>query len=59
MVHHRSHAAKIIVRRRSRRRPLQRSRFPRIVVHLPAVFDAPKEINYEWNLGETHYPGRP
>src|SRR5438552_6273878 len=42
---------KISVRRRRRRSPLQRSRFPWIVVHLLAVFDAPEEINDEWDLG--------
>src|SRR5262249_14263488 len=42
-----------------RRRPLQRGRFPRIVVHLFAVLDAPEEINDERNLGETHDPRRP
>src|SRR5437764_10541810 len=50
---------KISVRRRRRRSPLQRGRFPWIVVHLLAVFDAPEEINDERDLGETHDPGRP
>ena len=50
---------KVSVRRRRRRSPLQRGRFPRIVVHFFAVLDAPEEINDERNLGETHDPGRP
>ena len=49
----------ISVRRRRRRGPLQRGRFPRIVVHLLAAPDAPEEINDERDLGETHDPGRP
>src|SRR5205823_13331461 len=50
---------KISVRWRGRRSPFQRGRFPWVIVHLFAVFDAPKEINNEGDLGEAHDPGRP
>src|SRR4029077_390656 len=46
----------ISVRRRRRRGPFQRGRLPRIVVHFFTVLDAPKEIDDERNLGETHDP---
>src|SRR5205814_6720691 len=49
----------VSVRRRRRRSPFQRGRFPWIVVYFFAVLDAPEEINDERDLGETHYPGRP
>src|SRR5689334_8585723 len=50
---------KISVRRWRRRSPLQRGRFPRIIIHLLATLDAPEEINDERDLGETHDPRRP
>src|SRR6266513_1733443 len=49
----------ISVRWRRRRSPFQRRRFPWIVVHFFAVFDAPKEIDNEWNLSEAHDPRCP
>src|SRR5438874_5667043 len=49
----------ISVRRRRRRSPFERRRFPRIVVHFFAVPDAPEEIDDERNLSEAHDPRCP
>src|SRR3954451_1204191 len=45
--------------RRRRSSPLQRRRFPRIVVHFFTMPDAPEEIDNEGNLGEPHDPRCP
>ena len=49
----------ISMRWRRRRSPFERRRLPRIVIYFFAVFDAPKEINDERNLSESHDPRCP
>ena len=50
MVHHRSMAAKVIVRRRRRCRPFQRRGFPRIIARLRPLEHAPEQIEHEYKL---------
>ena len=55
MIHHRRASAKIVARRRSRRRPLQSSRLPRIVARLRSLEHAPEQVEQEHKLnGDSH-----
>src|SRR5207253_10522423 len=45
--------------RRRRRGPLERGRFPWVVVYLFAMLDAPEKIDDEWDLCDAHDPGGP
>src|SRR6266403_1263659 len=45
--------------RRRRRSPLERGRFPWVVVHLFAMLDAPEKIDDKWDLCDAHDPGGP
>ena len=57
MIHHRSHAAKIIVRRRRRRSPFQRRRFPRIIARLRPLEHAPEKIDHKNKLRRNRDDG--
>src|ERR1044071_9017523 len=51
VIDHRQHAREVVVRRRRCRGPLERRRFPRIIVgHLLALEDAPEHVEVEKQL---------